>query len=128
MQELKKFEDSPEMCELKAYLQGFIGTEEYHKLSLIPVNCTDGIKAMAEKAKAFWLVDVICSYQVEAKIRKVPFQLWEIRVKDGIGLVTMREDTGCPTKVSQKIDYTDFPEGTMKFYLIKGVLLLPSEY
>jgi len=39
-----------------------------------------------------------------------------------------REDCGIPVIFEQKYEYTDFPVGTWKMYLIDGVLMVPSEY
>ncbi len=103
-------------------LRQFTGTEQYYRHYLGGLY-TDGVQYMAGKAGAFWLLDVIFSYR-----RKEPFQVWKLKVKDRIGVVTMREDTGQPVKVRQEIPYTDFPLAEIKLYLIDGVLLLPSEY
>ena len=103
-------------------LRQFTGTEQWYKHYLGGLF-TDGVKYMAGKAGAFWLLDVIFSYR-----RKEPFQVWTLKVKDRVGVVTMREDTGQPVKVRQEIPYTDFPLAEIKLYLIDGVLLLPSEY
>ena len=103
-------------------LRQFTGTEQYYRHYLGGLY-TDGVQYMAGKAGAFWLLDVIFSYQ-----RKEPFQVWTLKVKDRVGVVTMREDTGQTVKVRQEIPFTDFPLAEIKLYLIDGVLLLPSEY
>lgn len=122
--------DSVEMSALKSELAGFIGTECYHQLSLVPVRCTDGVAALAEMVKAYWLVDVITSYQIKPEIRRMPFQVWEIDVEGEkhAAVVTMRQDSGKKTEVEQKFISTTFPIGNFKFYLQHGVLMLPSEY
>lgn len=108
----------------EADLNQFTGTEQYHQHWMRQLVYTDGVKYVADAGRAFWLIDVIASYR-----RKEPFQVWELKVKpDKSCVVTMREDTGQPTKVRQEIQYTDFPLENIKFYLIDGVLLLPSEY
>jgi hypothetical protein len=112
-------------------MNGFTGTEAYHKITLFPVKVTDGIKSVAEKAEAFWLFDAIASYQIKFEIRSVPFQLWTLNVmNDGChsAILTMQEDVGTKKIVEQKFTYTTFPVGKWKFYLIGGVLLLPGEY
>jgi len=103
------------------------GSESYYK-HYTGNHFTDGIKMMAEKYKAYWLIDVVMSYQY-GKIRKIPFQIWEIVTDDSFrATVEMKEDTDQPILVRQKIPYTDFPEGIFKMYYINNVLLLPSEY
>jgi hypothetical protein len=113
--EIKRFEEG---------LTGFYGTEAYHKLTLTPLNCTDGVKYLAENGNCFWLIEAIASYR-----RKEPFQVWKLKVGDRQSAVlTMREDTDSPVLVEQKFDWTDFPLPEIKLWLIDGVLLLPSEY
>jgi len=103
-------------------LDQFTGTENYwrHWLGL---KFTDGVKYLADKAGAHWLLDAIFSYH-----RPEPFQVWTLKVKDSQAVLTMQEDTGQPEKVKQEIEFTDFPLESIKFYLIDKVLLLPSEY
>jgi hypothetical protein len=121
--------DSPEMSALKHHLSGFIGTECYHQLSLVPIRCTDGVYALAERAQAYWLVDVIASYQLDPKFRKMPFQVWEISVDaNKYAVVLMRQDSGKKPEVEQVVPYTSFPAGKFEFFLQHGVLMLPSEY
>jgi hypothetical protein len=99
-------------------------TEAYHRLSsLSKVVCTDGILAMCQQLGAFWLVDAILSYRRQEEV-----QFWTLTVKDGGAVLTMNEDSDQPNLVKQEISYTEFPEGVWKFYLMDGVLLLPSEY
>lgn len=108
----------------QADLDQFTGTEQYHQHWMRQIVYTDGVKYMADAGGAYWLIDVVASYQ-----RKEPFQIWELKVKPNKScVVTMREDTGEPAKVRQEIPHTDFPLESIKLYLIDGVLLLPSEY
>lgn len=107
----------------QADLSQFTGTEKYYTHWTKSFVYTDGVKFMADKAGAHWLIDLIASYR-----RKEHFQAWELKVVDSKAVVTMKEDTDKPELVKQKIDYTDFPLGNITLYLIDGVLLLPSEY
>ena len=110
----------------KENLGQFTGTENYYRHWLNFVY-TDGVKFMAEKAGAYWLLDAIGSYQPEVK--DIPFQLWKLEVaEDNTAVLTMREDSDRPAIITQKIGFTDFPLPEMKLYFIDGVLLLPSEY
>ena len=120
--------ETPE--ELTTFLSQFIGTTQWYK-HLSGATYTDGIQAMAQTAGggAYWLVDKILFVGMSEKYRRVPFQLWQLVVyEDNTGRVMMREDIGIPPLYVEKLEYTDFPVGTWKFYLIDKVLLLPSEY
>lgn len=104
-------------------LRQFTGTEHYYK-HWLGFNYTDGVKYVAEKANAYWLLDLIGSYH-----RKESFQVWKLTVNDDkTALIVMREDSDQPIIVRQKIPYTDFPLKKIEFFLIDSVLILPSEY
>jgi len=104
-------------------LSQFTGTEHYYN-HWLGIKLTDGVKYLAERAKAYWLIDAIASYH-----RKEPFQVWELKVlpsKEAV--LTMVEDSDQPVLVKQDIPFTDFPLTGIKLYLIDSILLLPSEY
>lgn len=124
------------MEELQNELDRFTGTEKYYR-HFTGGKFTDGVKHLADRAEAHWLIDAIFSYQIKRKIRDLPFQIWTLKVlrselgkskSEPMAILEMKEDTDAPIQVSQKIPFTDFPEGEVKLYLIGGVLLLPSEY
>ena len=105
------------------------GTTAYHRYSAIahfPV-ITDGVRALAEAAGCYWLLDVIGSYQYNSKLDKA-FQVWtlEVNTEKSSGIVRGLNDT--TLIITQEIPYTDFPLNKIKLFLIDGVILLPSEY
>ena len=107
-------------------LSQFTGTEHWHR-HMCNTSYTDGIKYLADEAKAYWLLDVVASYQLKHKDK--PFQIWKLTVnKDKTAVVTMKEDSNKPVLVEQKIEYTDFPLDEIEFYCIDGIMLLKSEY
>jgi hypothetical protein len=109
-------------------LDQFTGTEQYYK-HWLGMRYTDGVKYVAERANAYWLLDAIASYQ-RGKIATMPFQVWELTTALTFNKsnLSMKEDTNEPVVVNQHIEYTDFPIAYIKMYFIEGVLLLPSEY
>lgn len=118
----------------KSELNQFTGTLSYYKLAYpgrITLFLTDGAQYLAEKARAFWLMDVIASYQF--KLRKERFQTWHIETHDESAVVWA--DNGNDTKlVRQEIEYTDFPLDDLTLYAIYEehfggwVVMLPGEY
>ena len=114
---------------LEAELAHCTGTENHYQ-HLTGMRFTDGIKHMADLAGAYWLIDLVGSYQ--PTLTRFPFQVWTLTVEESDGArsarVEAREDTNAPLLVTQDIPLTDFPVGTFKLYLSEGVLLLPSEY
>ena len=114
--------------ELRTEMQQCRGTASYHKLSLTPLLATDGVRMVAEKAEAFWLIDAIGSYQGNPEVRALAIQFWTLEAKGSKAVLYCVEDSGMPRIVEQEIKYTDFPEGTWKFYVQEGVIMLPDEY
>lgn len=55
--------------ELENGLTNFYGTEDYHKFSILFPNLflTDGVKFLADNAGAYWLMDIIGSYQPKCR-------------------------------------------------------------
>lgn len=113
--------------QLNDYLSNCTGSDDYYK-NYTGLLYTQGIAEMAEVAQAHWLIDLAGSYQ-HGWVKKIPFQVWTLTVRpDYHAVVEMREDTGQPAKIRQKIEFTDFPAGVFEFYVIDGVMLLKSEY
>jgi len=114
--------------ELLKELGGFTGTEYYHRHWLGLVY-TDGIKYLADKAGAHWLIDLVASYQ--GKLKREEFQVWRIRVNEKReATVDCWSDVPEKSKklVEQFIPFTDFPLEMYEFYCINGTILLKSEY
>ena len=68
------------------------GSENFycHRPSLILY--TDGVKAMAEKAEAYWLIDLIISHQCKKDVNNERFQVWELqRVKNSVFQITAKD-------------------------------------
>ena len=88
------------------------------------------MKFLAEKAGAFWLIDLVASYQT-ARLRREEFQVWTLTVdrdRTPVAVATCQADTDAPVLVRQEIDHTDFPLPSIKLWLVNGALMLPSEY
>jgi len=116
--------------DLKLSLSHFTGTSRHIRDPFTGLMHTDGIEHMAERAGAHWLIsDIAAVFRIHPAIKGVPFQLWALAVsEDSTAVLTCREDCDMPVIYEQKYEYTDFPAGTWKMYLIDGVLMIPSEY
>lgn len=118
---------------LQSELDQFSGTLEYHRWSILFRNfvLTDGAKHLAEKAGAYWLMDLIASYYTKPAVRRETFQVWNLTVKESVGVVVCDDGNG-NVLARQKIEYTDFPLSSTKLYCIQGdgvwVIMLPNEY
>lgn len=121
----------PTLCE--SDLAGFCGSAEAYRHWTKRLIYTEGVKFMAERAEAYWLIDAIASYQPDKRIASRPdivaFQLWELAVtEDNKAVLTMRGDSDQPAIITQEIPFTDFPLKHIKFYVCNNTLMLPSEY
>ncbi len=115
----------------QADLARFQGTENHYKHWLGYFKYTDGVKYLADKAGAYWLIDDIASHQLDARVQNdemlQQFQIWQLSVQENSGVLTLLRDTDDPM-LTQEIKYTDFPLDEIKLYLNEKVLMLPSEY
>jgi hypothetical protein len=90
---------------------------------------TEGVQYVAEQAGAYWLIDLIASYQTDPKIKAEDFQVWRLRKKpDDSASVTMTDGNTEKPIVEQQIELTDFPDDYMEMWVEGNVLLLPSEH
>jgi hypothetical protein len=106
--------------QLKRNLDGFYATDEWHQhrtFARYPVFLTDGALYLAEHGgacatSAFWLMDVIASYQGEKQMRRIENpQLWKIECT-GEGsqrscVVTCGNNPEKPI-IRQEIEYSNF--------------------
>ena len=130
-------------AELQSGMAQATGTEKYTRHGLMrTLLMTDGVMWLQEHAEAYWLVDAIASHVATNKmLQQEEFQTWYFNrggedhapfSRPHVLSVTNGND-GTPI-VTQKIEYTDFPLPTIRFFVIKDeglggwVILLPSEY
>lgn len=116
------------MTSANKQLQDFTGTEHYYKHEISNYQYTDGIKMMAEKFAAYWLIDLAFSHQLKPKLKMEDFQVWELKRQHDNFFVAFCTDGNDNTLVLQKIEFSDFPFDHLKMYLVDKILLLPSEY
>ena len=129
-------------AELAAELPHFTGTEEYHRivypwLRNTPFLLTDGAKHLADKAgviggTAYWLIDILASYQREKPVKDEPFQVWKLTVKESEGKIICDDGNG-RILASQDIPFVDFALDEATLYISSDeyngiIVMLPSEY
>lgn len=123
------------MTEIRDYEANCNGSENVYSHWTRRLVYTDGVKFVADKVGAHWLVDAIASHQMTPKVRAEVFQHWTLtKNKKGSGAVLTANDggkgNGPVTVAKQKIEFTDFPlpaGGTIEFFLEDGVLMLKAE-
>lgn len=116
----------PTADELAHNLRQFTGTESYHRY-LMGVVLTDGARYFAENAGggAFWLMDILAT---QPEIRQQPFAHATLTVADDSTAKLTVTDGNDNQVYERTIDFTTCPAGKWEFYIIDGVILIPSEY
>ena len=111
------------------HYRAFTGTDHYYNHSLARrITYTTGVKQLAEDCGAYWLIDVVASYQY-GYMKGQAFQVWQLsKNKIGNGAKVICTDSNDNKLASQRIPFTDFKYDVCTFYCVDGVIMLPSEY
>jgi hypothetical protein len=125
-------------AELESELAHFTGTESYTNLRYPWLRkrflLTAGSKHLAEKAKAFWLMDAIASHQTNKQVAAEEFQFWKLNVNENHQAVLICTDGNEKQLARQEIPSTDFPLNSISLYAALDeslgglVVMLTSEY
>jgi hypothetical protein len=112
---------------IRSRLQNFLGTSQYRRY--FNYLLTDGAVFVAYECGAFWLLDLIISYQNLPRFTRAKIQIWTLTLetKTSSGVVVCCSLNG-EELVRQEILLTDFPlsEG-VELWKIDQVICLPSE-
>lgn len=120
--------DKQETHNLKRELQHFTGSETFYKATLFPKFIyTEGVKYLAEKAGAYWLLDHIFIHQALSVLKGQFFQVWKLTVKANSATLIV-EDGNDQQLTSFTIAFTDFPLEEFTLWLVDNTLMLTSEY
>lgn len=123
------------VSEIQAGLAHFCGTESWHQAGFLFPNMfyTDGVKYLADKCDAYWLIDAICSHQPEAqKDEMLRYeQYWTLKKEDDKWVLICNRDIG-DEAFRQVIGFSDFPLDEIEIWVgpldeTKYTLYLPSE-
>ncbi len=108
-------------------LRDFTGTSQWFK-HFTGLLFTEGVKHMAETFKAYWFIDLVMSHQVNANVRKHPFQTWTLKRLLDSKFAAIATDGNDNVIAKQVIPFSDFEADELTLWLEEGVLLLPSEH
>lgn len=121
--------DKQEAYNLKRELQQFTGSETFYKATLFPKFIyTEGVKYLAEKAGAYWLLDYIFIHQTLSVLKGQSFQVWKLTVKESHSATLIVEDGNDQQLTTFAIPFTDFPLEEFTLWLVDNTLMLTSEY
>lgn len=108
-------------------LNQFTGTNQYFKHTLSGYVYTDGVKYLADKAGAYWLIDkILIITRYKKKLQE--FGVWKLSVNDDKIAMLICEDGNGKKQYEEKLDYTDFSMKEVSIWFQNETLFLPSEY
>ena len=119
---------SPTQKQLLRELAHFTGDLERFRHWTGSTIYTPGVQYLAENANAYWLVDLVVSWQLQRKIAAARFQVWKLTVRPDRTATATATDGGDRELATQTIPLTDFPLEEVSLWLVDGTLMLPSEY
>jgi hypothetical protein len=110
-----------------ADLERFRGGSLHHRHHL--GGCySEGVRFLAEKGNAWWLVGAILSFQRELLASREPFQVWTYRKLTGDrAVLEMTDGQSESTLLRKYIEGIDFPLSLLELYFADNTLILPSE-
>jgi hypothetical protein len=114
----------------KADLRHFTGSDRlYEHFPNNDVTYTEGADFVAERAKAYWLLDEIALAQRNEKaVSDKMFQIWKLTVNEDRTALLSVDDGNGNTVFSKKLHFTDFPIDEFSFWVYHKTIMLPSEY
>lgn len=117
-----------ESNQLKHEMTQFTGAEHYYRHALSRMTYTDGVQFFAENAGggAYWLLDIVGTELLQIQ-KAEPFISIKLNAQDSKANISATDGNDKPL-YKRHIEYTDCPDGEWAFYLIDGIMLLPSEY
>jgi hypothetical protein len=112
----------PRVDEVNNYLAHCNGTDTLHTYGLFRKQISDGVKYVADKLGAYWLLDVVFSHQLKILLNKTGNGC-KVTMDDG-----GQNDNETKVLITQRIPFTDFPRGVeLVMYYEGGVLMLKEE-
>lgn len=119
---------------LQAELAHYTGSEKFYRHGLArKVVYTEGVKHFADKAGAYWFLDILATEVYDLVRKGEEFVTVEMTVSNESAKIIAGDGNG-KDLWSRKIVFTDCPPGTWKFYFSPcgqdgtSIIMLPSEY
>jgi len=111
-------------------LNQFTGTLNHYYDPLTGYRFTDGVKFVADKGGAYWLLTkIFTNMKYEPTLEKYrEFAVWRLKVKEDDTATLMAEDGNGKVIYTEEITYTNFPLPEITLWFEDGVLILPSEH
>ena len=108
-------------------LEQFTGTEHYYNNGMNKkILYTDGVKFLAEKCGAYWLIDEIINHLIFKNLIINEFITVDL-IKTGKSAKLIFDDGNGNVLYKKNISFTDFPLEKIRLFYSNNVILLPSE-
>jgi len=115
------------VSQLEEELLNFHGSGVFYRFT-VNLIYTEGIQFLLHNAKAYWLLDIILSYQTNELVNKERFQVYRLSKAEDSSAIIEISDGNNNIIATQEIPFTDFPLNTITLWCVDGTILLPSEY
>ena len=103
------------------------GSENLYRHSFTNFIYTEGVHSLAQDCKAYWLIDLIISHQVDDVVNKEPFQVWDLKRVANDSFTIVATDGNYNKVTSQEIPFSDFPYDLATLWLVDSCIILPKE-
>lgn len=108
-------------------LAAFSGSDKLYRHWTGNLYYTEGVKYLAEKGEAHWLLDCLAAAQLDERILRRPLlqeiQFWTLEVVKGErAILYCKEDSDRPAAYTQEIPFTDFPLPEVKIWIEMGTV------
>jgi hypothetical protein len=116
--------------EFELELANFTGSSQLHKYHILDYSIafTDGVRFLVEEGHAWWLPDLILSFQWRPRVYNEEFQVWTLlKQKDETWTITCTDGNDA-VLCRQHLPYSDFPIESLKLYVVDKTIMLTSEY
>lgn len=112
------------MDNANAAFSQFTGTQGYYRYHCGTL-LTEGVKALADKFKCYWWLDIIASFNT---LLLEDFQVWTLEKHQDNSATVRATDGNGKELIRQTIPYTDFDAIRATVWVEGSVMLLPSEH
>jgi hypothetical protein len=112
-------------AELDAY---YSPEEKLYCYPLVPVYYTPGVKFVADRGEAYWLLDKVATMQLDPTIAKEQqSQFWTLHVHEQTWALVC-QDGAYHVLWAEGGSHTNFPLTKVTFLVQGNVIMLPCEY
>jgi hypothetical protein len=119
-------------AEIRSGIGQFTGSQKFTR-HLCGTILTEGAVWLADSAQAWWMMDMVASYQTEAKVKREQMQVYKFTINLESGQAEVEISDGNKKVLATQKFTTDFPLASITLWACENELgghtvMLPSEY